>query len=511
LIHFFKRINATKVIMNNPCYSTQQQQFLDREIGKYLSTNAQNVTWPNGEINIVTLPFLNTVRMPDEDFQIYAEEFDLKCEELDNLGARYPSRFLALNLLKNANLSEAEFDMICSNLNISSSDENTTDDENIFKDTKDSLVRLSVSNLSSVSKPMKDKALIEVDENRRNSCLSLVTLPNETLLIILKYLSHSDLLSVSETCIRLNQFCLQVRSLWTEVDFSGHPMEWKSMTKIMNCLHNRTKSLTLEGFLSPQTPFRLAKYNVTGPLLAGIAINCENLTVLKLRNVKMPLRKVKIQHFPGSLTHLSLIGCDFDGGSFEGISTSLPKLEFLSLERSKAIGWVSDGIDIGKLEHLKEFSLRGCKLQMLHHPQMLQPGFPRLEVLDIRDTGKFTGHQTTRCDLGFFAFGNYPLKELYISHLREHFHLNFWGHLRFTWQHFFRNTGFEECIGISTLEKLVLEKCRIKDRDLDYLLNKYSNLKYVHFKECSGFSDAKMINFEMMMKSRNDSSQVIFS
>ena len=48
----------------------------------------------------------------------------------------------------------------------------------------------------------------------------LLDLPDDVLLIIVRRLNHFDLLSLSETCKRLNQLCLKTQSLWIDVDFS---------------------------------------------------------------------------------------------------------------------------------------------------------------------------------------------------------------------------------------------------------------------------------------------------
>ena len=181
--------------------------------------------------------------------------------------------------------------------------------------------RLRIGNTKYVPKP--------VDQSQSR----LLQLSDDVLLEILKILSSHQLLVLSETCKRLETLCLDTRSLWVDVDFTGHPMDIKSMKRVLKMLHNRTQSLTLEGFLGQR------KSNISESLLSELVETCPNLKRLKLYKFYMQADKIQLKLLPKTLTHFSLAGSelcnlpsDKENGYFKDIHHHLPNLEVLDLQ-----------------------------------------------------------------------------------------------------------------------------------------------------------------------------------
>ena len=130
---------------------------------------------------------------------------------------------------------------------------------------------------------------------------NLEDLPSEVLLEIFLRLNSYDLLRLSETCRKLNNFVLKTKSLWTNVDFTGHPLDTKDFAQIIEYFHSNTVSIALEGFLSPGTSLNDTPCNVTGPMMTAIANTCTHLNNIKLVNVILLEKKIMIHHFPRTL------------------------------------------------------------------------------------------------------------------------------------------------------------------------------------------------------------------
>jgi len=220
-----------------------------------------------------------------------------------------------------------------------------------------------------------------------DSGANLLSLSDDVLLLVFKNISSHDLLAVGETCTRLQRVS-QDASLWKHPNFSC-PMELKTIKKCIKKLHNKTKSLHLEGYL-------LSKGKVTNlseALLTDLGKICENLRTLELQNCFIHGDQIQFEHFPKSITHLSLKGCELDNlpgdrSYFKNIHKQLPLLEHLCLE---GCGWVRNHclMAMCKLENLKVLNLRGCfKIGECFAYTALATrfGFNHVVSFDLRDT-----------------------------------------------------------------------------------------------------------------------------
>ena len=129
--------------VNNPALHDR----LDRELGDKLQDNENAVEdilkalkqWFGVDKGVDLMKtfneFANKSRRPDQDLHQYVADFEDSYNKLEKLGEKLSSRLLALFLLKNANLSDTDFQIITSTLDFSSEDKA----KSLFEDTKDSL------------------------------------------------------------------------------------------------------------------------------------------------------------------------------------------------------------------------------------------------------------------------------------------------------------------------------------------------------------------------------------
>ena len=122
---------------------------LDREIGEKLENNPESIDliistlkqWfgVNKGVDLMKIfnDFVNSTRKPSQNLHEYVAAFEANYNQLEKLGEKLSSRLLALFLLKNANLSDTEFQIITANLNFSSEDDAQV--KQLYQDTKDAL------------------------------------------------------------------------------------------------------------------------------------------------------------------------------------------------------------------------------------------------------------------------------------------------------------------------------------------------------------------------------------
>ena len=122
---------------------------LDREIGEKVVNNTNCIdliittlkSWfgisKGVDLMKVFNDFITSVRTSSQDLHLYIAEFEGKYNQLEKLGEKLSPRLLALFLLKNANLSDTEFQIITANLNFST--ENEEELKQLFEQTKDAL------------------------------------------------------------------------------------------------------------------------------------------------------------------------------------------------------------------------------------------------------------------------------------------------------------------------------------------------------------------------------------
>ena len=127
------------------------QDRLDREIGDEIYNNEKCIdiildtlkSWFGVDKGVdlikVFNAFVNTKRNANQDYHSYVGEFESKYSDLEKLGEKFSSRLLALFLLKNANLTDVEFQIITANLDFSSEKEAKDQNLNLYQMTKDAL------------------------------------------------------------------------------------------------------------------------------------------------------------------------------------------------------------------------------------------------------------------------------------------------------------------------------------------------------------------------------------
>ena len=120
---------------------------LDRELGDKIQDDANAVetiistleSWYGVDkgVNLMKIfnNFVNKSRTPDQDLHQYVADFEGSYNQLEKLGEKLSSRLLALFLLRNAHLTDTEFQIVTSNLEFSSE----TKAKTLFEDTKDAL------------------------------------------------------------------------------------------------------------------------------------------------------------------------------------------------------------------------------------------------------------------------------------------------------------------------------------------------------------------------------------
>ena len=127
------------------------QERLDGELGDKMDNNPKGIqliidtlkSWFGADKGVdlirVFNEFVITTRNPSQDFHSYVATFEEKYNKLQKFGEEFSSRLLALFLLKNANLTDTEFQIITSNLDFSS--EKDEKNSELYQKTKDALNR----------------------------------------------------------------------------------------------------------------------------------------------------------------------------------------------------------------------------------------------------------------------------------------------------------------------------------------------------------------------------------
>ena len=83
--------------------------------------------------------FVNTKRKVEQDFHSYVGDFESRYSSLEKSGEKFSPRLLALFLLKNASLTDVEFQIITSNLDFSSDAKTKGSGQDLYQATKDAL------------------------------------------------------------------------------------------------------------------------------------------------------------------------------------------------------------------------------------------------------------------------------------------------------------------------------------------------------------------------------------
>ena len=138
------------VILIHPSQTNPSlQDRLDREIGDQLQDNKDGIDlilktlkqWfgINKGVDLMKVfnEFVNNQRKAGQDLHSYVAEFEARYNQLEKLGEKLSPRLLALFLLKHANLSDTEFQIITANLNFSS--EKVDEVNKLLEETKEAL------------------------------------------------------------------------------------------------------------------------------------------------------------------------------------------------------------------------------------------------------------------------------------------------------------------------------------------------------------------------------------
>jgi len=317
---------------------------------------------------------------------------------------------------------------------------------------------------------------------------ALLTLSDDVLLYVFKFLTSPQLLTLAETCKRIERIC-EDPSLWKKADFSNcPPMELKSVKKCLKRLHSRTEFIALEGFL--RTKGKIS--NLSEALFSDMCKTCENLSTLKLHNCYIHGDQIKFEHFPKNLKHLSLNGCEIinlpvDRSYFKNIDENLKHLESLDLS---GCGWVKSHclMAICKLEYLKILNLKGCfKIGNCFAYTALAArfGFNQLRCFDLRGTN------VSDSELGCFGRKE-NLKELlvggeYADQITDR-----------SLQSICATIGEEP--PPAALERLTLQQTQVSDEGLKILAKELKTLRYLDVRG----SPVTKEGIDLFMRENND-------
>ena len=327
----------------------------------------------------------------------------------------------------------------------------------------------------------------------------LLELPEDILIEILKRLPSYELMVVCKAFPELNPLRLRNKALWWDVDLSGHAFELHEMPEVLEYLHEQTFSLTLQGrgytdhwINQPLTPQEVSICNITGPLLTGLSSHCENLKHLTLKKAWLPRFKIKIQHFPSSLTHLSLVRCKMYIEMLDDLHITHPLLEYLKIEEVQNFSG-SDFYRVMKNKSIKTMIVRRC--QGIFEMYWLGGELPNLEVFELSDSGTIGGY----CHL--VEFSRLALREITLScSIRCSNNANL-----FLNDYPTRDSGLLR----KNLEKLILLRSYLSDIALETIGRLCNKLVHVSLVECKGISEVGVTNFENILKEKNSSCEVI--
>jgi len=245
-----------------------------------------------------------------------------------------------------------------------------------------------------VDKSSKRCRIINGDQEKSTateSSASLISLSDPVLLLILQYLSTHDIVSTSETCLRLQRIC-DDKTLWRRADFRGRPLSLKPLKTLVKKLKPTTDFLAVEGSLySGPTPSKIETFSEV--LLRDLTQTCPNLTTIVLHKCYIDAEKVTFSRLPPSLEQLAVTHCEVVNtpekfSYFKEIHTNLPRLKSLDLTGA---GWVSNHslMAICKCPLLEELRLRGCFRIgecFAYTALATRFGFENVKFFDLRDT-----------------------------------------------------------------------------------------------------------------------------
>ena len=113
------------------------------------------------------------------------------------------------------------------------------------------------------------------------STASLLTLSDDVLLQIFKYLDSATLTRLSRTCHRIKNIAAD-STLWTKFDTNGLALSVKELRTMLKYFNKRTTSITIQGFLKVRS--KMHHESVTSSTLDNISEKCPDLNELRLKD-----------------------------------------------------------------------------------------------------------------------------------------------------------------------------------------------------------------------------------
>ena len=110
---------------------------------------------------------------------------------------------------------------------------------------------------------------------------SLLTLSDDVLLQIFKYLDSATLTRLSRTCHRIKNIAAD-STLWTKFDTNGLALSVKEFRTMLKYFNKRTTSITIQGFLKIRS--KMHHESVTSSILDNISEKCPDLNELRLKD-----------------------------------------------------------------------------------------------------------------------------------------------------------------------------------------------------------------------------------
>ena len=141
------KLQGDFILLHQSSTNPNLHERLDRELGDKLMNDKTPVEtiiatleqWFGVDKGVDLMKIFNEFvaksRKPDQDLHQYTADFEDSYNKLQKMGEQLSSRLLALFLLKNANLTDTEFQIVTANLNFSSEDKA----KSLYEDTKDAL------------------------------------------------------------------------------------------------------------------------------------------------------------------------------------------------------------------------------------------------------------------------------------------------------------------------------------------------------------------------------------
>ena len=220
----------------------------------------------------------------------------------------------------------------------------------------------------------------------RRDYKSLLDLSDDVLLLILQRLSHADLLSLNECCLRLSRVSAD-ESLWKNVSTKNTPLPPHRFRKMLKFLGIKTRSITIGGKTNPKMEV------LTPAILASIAEKCPQLVELSLESCPIDAEQITMSIIPKSIQKLSIRNCDVTNidpqkSYLYQMDTFLPQLEYLDLTNSRWLAHHSLQA-ISKCSRLQELILNGCRRIgecFVYTALATKFGFRKVSRLDLRNT-----------------------------------------------------------------------------------------------------------------------------